>query len=52
MLRLILIALFLVGCEDESYKELPTISFEYQMDLLQDDNGYYHMMADHTKNNG
>tara|TARA_R110000850_G_scaffold147860_2_gene270065 strand:- start:333 stop:863 length:531 start_codon:yes stop_codon:yes gene_type:complete len=46
MLRLILIALFLVGCEDESYKELPTISFEYQMDLLQDDNGYYHMELD------
>jgi hypothetical protein len=46
-LRLILLSFILIwilsGCEDKQMAELPKISYEYQIDLPKDDNGYYHM---------
>jgi len=46
MLKLMLIVLFLIGCEDNKPRIYETISYEYNVDLPKDDNGYYHMKLD------
>ena len=49
MRQLIILLLFIIGCEDNLVKDYPPMEFEYNVSLPQDSNGYYHMELDDEK---
>jgi|TARA_R100001086_G_scaffold64469_1_gene29982 hypothetical protein len=46
MLRLLLLLTFIIGCDDTYREDYPSITYEYNVDLPQDENGYYRMTLD------
>ena len=46
MLRLLLLATLIIGCEDNYQEDYPSITYEFNVDLPQDTSGYYRMTLD------